>query len=78
MGAAKIAITVDGETLRVVDRWVRQGRYPSRSRAIQIALRQMQERWRRTRLREELSRIDPAEERALADERLAGETWPDT
>ena len=73
--ASKIAITIDPELLRVVDRWVAEGRYPNRSRAIQAALREKSERWRRTRLAEECARLDPAEERALADETFPGDRW---
>ena len=75
MPASKIAITVDPELLRIVDRWVAEGRYPNRSRAIQAALREKSERWRRTRLSEECARLDPAEERALADETFPGDLW---
>lgn len=78
MRAAKVGITLDERVLRVVDRWVRQGRYPNRSQAIQSALREKMERWKRTRLTEELSQLDPDEERALADEKLAGESWPES
>ncbi len=76
MSAAKIAITLDEHLLGMVDRWVKQGRYPNRSKAIQAALREKMERWQRTRLAEELAKLDRVEERALADERLVGEAWP--
>ncbi|MCH8843312.1 MAG: CopG family transcriptional regulator [SAR324 cluster bacterium] len=76
MSAAKIAITLDERLLGMVDQWVKQGRYPNRSKAIQAALREKMERWQRTRLAEELAKLDQAEERAMADERLAGEAWP--
>ena len=75
MGAAKVAITLDEQLLHMVDRWVKEGRYPNRSQAIQAALREKMERWKRTRLAEELAKLDREEERALADERLAGEAW---
>lgn len=75
MPSAKVAITVDRKLLKTVDRWVSQGRYPSRSRAIQAAIQEMFERWRRTRLAEALEHVDPAEEKALAEEWLLGETW---
>ena len=78
MGAAKVAITLDERLLRIVDRWVEQGRYPNRSQAIQAALREKMERWKRTRLAEELARLDRKEEQVLAEERLAGETWPES
>ncbi|MBI4566457.1 MAG: CopG family transcriptional regulator [Planctomycetes bacterium] len=77
MGAAKVAITLEERLLRMVDRWVKQGRYPNRSQAIQAALREKAERWKRTRLAEELAKLDVNAERELADERLAGEAWPD-
>jgi Arc/MetJ-type ribon-helix-helix transcriptional regulator len=78
MGAAKVAITLDEKLLRMVDGWVKQGRYPNRSQAIQAALREKMERWKRTRLVEELGKLDVAEERALAEEWLASETWPES
>lgn len=78
MGAAKVAITLDERLLRTVDRWVAQGRYPNRSKAIQTALREMTERWRRTRLATELAKLDPKQERALAEERLSEESWPES
>lgn len=78
MSAAKIAITLDQSLLRVVDRWVRQGRYPNRSKAIQAALRKDIEAWKRTRLAAELENVDPAEERAQAEEWLDGETWTES
>ena len=77
MSTAKVAITLDEQLLRTVDRWVKQGRYPNRSRAISAALREKLDRWERTRLAEELNKLDREEERSLADERLAGETWPE-
>ncbi len=77
MGAAKVAITLDERLLRMVDGWVKQGRYPNRSQAIQAALREKMERWKRTRLAEELANLDRNEEQVLADERLAGEAWPE-
>jgi Arc/MetJ-type ribon-helix-helix transcriptional regulator len=71
MGSAKVTITLDERVLRAVDYWVMQGRYPNRSRAIQTALREKIERWKQTRLIEELAKLDRIEERALADEGLA-------
>jgi Arc/MetJ-type ribon-helix-helix transcriptional regulator len=78
MRAAKVAITMDEQLLRTVDRWVKQGRYPNRSQAIQAAVREKIERWKRTRLAAELAKLDIRAERTLADERLAGETWPES
>ena len=75
MPSAKIAITIDQELLRTVDRWVAEGKFPNRSRAFQVAIREKQERWRRTRLAEECAKADPCEEQALAEEFLQGEEW---
>ena len=78
MGATKVAITIEERLLRTVDRWVKQGRYPNRSQAIQAALREKTERWERTRLAEELAKLDIEAERELADERLLSETLPES
>ena len=77
MGSAKVAITLDERLLRVVDRWVKQGRYPNRSKAIQTAVQEKMDRWKQTRLAEELAKLDSTEEKSLADEGLAGESWPE-
>ncbi len=78
MSTAKIAITLEKDTLREIDHWVKQGRFPSRSRAIQTALVEMTTRQGRRRLLEELSKIDRREERALAEAHFSGETpWPE-
>ena len=78
MGSAKVAITMEKDLLKQVDRWVTEGRYPNRSQAIQAAVREKLERARRRRLAEEASKLDPKEERALAEEGFAAgaEIWP--
>jgi len=75
MPAAKIAITIDAKLLRDVDLWVAEGRYPNRSQAIQTAVKEKHDRWRKTRLAEECAKLDPAEERAMADETFDGDLW---
>jgi Arc/MetJ-type ribon-helix-helix transcriptional regulator len=78
MATTKIAVTVDKETLREVDRWVKSGRFPSRSRAIQVALAEMIARRKRSRLANELAKLNLEEEKALAEEQFAGElAWPE-
>jgi len=78
MATTKVAITLESETLHEIDRWVRAGRFPNRSRAIQAALAEMLARRKRYRLIEELSKIDPRQERALAEETFSGEpAWPE-
>lgn len=75
MAAAKIAITLDRDLLRILDLWVAEGKYPNRSRAIQAAVREKTARWRRIRLAEECAKADPAEEQAMADETFEGDLW---
>ncbi|HEY3111793.1 MAG TPA: ribbon-helix-helix domain-containing protein [Chloroflexota bacterium] len=78
MPTAKVAVTIDRGLLGEVDRWVAAGEYPSRSSAVQAGLARLRgDRARRRRLLRELAKLDPHEERALADERLAAESpWP--
>jgi metal-responsive CopG/Arc/MetJ family transcriptional regulator len=77
MASAKVAITLDFQLLRTLDRWVKQCRYPNRSQAIQAALREKLERWKRIRLVEEVSKLNPREEKFLADEKISEEIWPE-
>ena len=78
MPTAKVAVTIDRQLLGEVDRWVAAGDYPSRSSAVQAGLARLRgERARRRRLLGELTKLDPGEERALAEEGLAAESpWP--
>jgi Arc/MetJ-type ribon-helix-helix transcriptional regulator len=73
----KIAVTLDERTVADLDRWVREGRYPNRSRALQSAVNLLSEREKRTRLARELSKIDPREERELAEQGLGDRSWPE-
>ncbi len=76
MATSKVAITISETTLREVERWVKQGRYPNRSRAIQAALEEKLRRDKRRRLIEEAAKLDPVEEQAMAEEGMGDETWP--
>lgn len=78
MRASRVTITMERRLLAQVDRWVARGRYPNRSQAIQAAVREKLERVRRRRLVEELAKLDPKQERALAEEGFAAEShsWP--
>jgi metal-responsive CopG/Arc/MetJ family transcriptional regulator len=79
MGRAKIAITIDEVTLKVLDRLVAERRFPNRSQAVQEALDEKLARLARSRLAEECAKLDPVLEQALADEGLDGELaeWPE-
>ena len=78
MAAAKVAVTLDERLLRDVDRWVADGEFPNRSKAIQAAINHLRESKRRQHtLLAELARLDPEEERTLADEVFVAEApWP--
>ncbi len=75
MPAAKIAITIDADLLRDVDLWVAEGKFPNRSKAIQAAVREKIERWKKTRLADECAKADPKEAQAEADETFLGDLW---
>jgi Arc/MetJ-type ribon-helix-helix transcriptional regulator len=76
---AKVAITLDETTVERLDRLVRQARFPSRSRAIQEAVAEKLERIKRGRLARECAKLDPEEERAMAEEGVGAEAdeWPE-
>jgi len=71
----KIAVTLDRRTVADLDRWVKEGKFPNRSRALQSAVDLLSERDRRTRLVRELAKLDPREEKQLAEEGLTDD-WP--
>ena len=79
MGRAKIAITLDEETLSEVDRLVSEHRFPNRSLAIQEAVDEKLERLSHNRLAQECAKLDPDLERALAEQGMGGELaeWPE-
>jgi Arc/MetJ-type ribon-helix-helix transcriptional regulator len=59
-----------------LDLWVREGRYPKRSRALQYSVDLLAAREKRNRLARELNKLDRAEEIRLADEDTGDESWP--
>jgi len=79
MSTSKVAITLDEELLKKLDRQVREGKFPNRSRAIQVAVEEKLARLDRTRLIRESAKLDPEIEQKLADEGLAEdfEEWPE-
>jgi metal-responsive CopG/Arc/MetJ family transcriptional regulator len=79
MAKIKVAVTLESELLRRVDRLVRDARYPNRSQAIEAAVAAQLERLERRRLAEECARLDPAAERAMAEEGLGEDAaaWPE-
>ena len=79
MSKSKIAVTLDESTLERLDELVDKSIFPSRSRAIQEAVEEKLARLKRTRLARECARLDPAFERALAEEGLSEDVseWPE-
>ena len=79
MPKTKVAITLDTELVQNLDDLVAQRRFANRSQAIETALAEKLARLAKTRLAQECAKLDPAEEKALAEEGLAGsaETWPE-
>jgi len=79
MAKVKVAVTLDEKTLAEVDQLVEQQIYPSRSQAIQEAVRAKLDRIQSRRLAEECAYLDPTFEKALAEEGLSTELeqWPE-
>ena len=79
MPAAKVAITIEEQLLRRIDRLVAQRRFANRSRAIQEAVRDKLDRLERGRLARECGKLNKSVEQRMADEGLAEdlEEWPE-
>ena len=79
MARSKVAVSLEGTTLDRLDQLVRDAVFPNRSQAIQIAVEEKLERIERSRLARECSKLDPAYERALAEEGLSEDLseWPE-
>jgi len=78
MSQTKVAISIEEGVLARVDALVRRKIYRNRSRAIQEAVQEKLERLERGRLAEECAKLDPAFEKAMADEGRSEEmaAWP--
>ena len=78
MSQAEIAVTLDEELLSRLDKLVNERRFPDRSRAVQEALRDKLDRLDRDQFALECGKLDPKEERELAEEGMAGDfkQWP--
>jgi metal-responsive CopG/Arc/MetJ family transcriptional regulator len=79
MARAKVAISLDENTLNKLDRLVKARVFPNRSQAIQEAVAEKISRLDRSRLARECAKVDPAFEKALAEEGLSTELaeWPE-
>jgi len=79
MGKAKIAITLDEDQVKKIDRLVRDDVFGNRSQAIQQAVTAQLQRLDHTRLARECAKLDKAFEQAIADEGLSEDLgqWPE-
>ena len=79
MRKTKLAVTLDSALVNELDRLVSKRRFANRSQAVEVAVAEKLERLAKARLARECAKLDPAEERAMAEEGLAGsrETWPE-
>ena len=79
MASAKIAITIDEHTLQRLDRLVRDRVFPNRSKVIQDAVEEKLKKLERNRLARESAKLDPAVEKAMAEEGVGEELkqWPE-
>ena len=78
MPRSKVAISLEESTLRRLDLLVRQAVFPNRSQAIQSAVDEKLELLERSCLARECAKLDPAFEKALAEEGMSEDLsqWP--
>ncbi len=79
MSTTKVAITLDEELLQRIDRMVAERKFPSRSRAIQLAVKAQIDRLDHRRLSRECAKLDPKYEQQVAEEGAAYDlaSWPE-
>ena len=79
MRTAKVAITLDENTLYKLDRLVKEHIFPNRSKAVQEAVSEKIERMEKKRLAQECAKLDQHFEKELAEEGISVELneWPE-
>lgn len=79
MARSKVAISLDESTLDRLDKLVQKQVFPNRSQAIEEAVTEKLARLERIRLAQECAKLDPAFEKALAEEGLSEDLteWPE-
>ena len=79
MATTKVAITLDKEVLDRLDSLVKNRVFPNRSKAVQKAVQEKLKRLERSRLARECAKLDPAFEKAMAEEGMSEELakWPE-
>ncbi len=76
MKTTRVTVTIDRKLLARLDALVEQDAYPSRSKAIQEAVRDKLAWLERSRLARECAKLDARAEQALADEGTSEELVP--
>ena len=79
MPKTKVALTLDADLVEQVDELVARRRFRNRSQAVEAALADKLRRVARTRLAIESAKLNPREEKRLAEEGLAADltSWPE-
>ena len=79
MAKTKIAVTLDIKTVKKIDNLVKKNIFPNRSQAIQEALQEKIKKMEHGRLARECAKLNPAFEKALAEEGMSEELseWPE-
>lgn len=79
MNSSKIAITLETNMLAQVDALVQNHTFPNRSRVIQAAVKEKLSRLNRSLLAQECAKLNPQDEKSLADEGLTEDLseWPE-
>jgi len=79
MPKQKVAVTIEKDLIIKLDRLVSEGKYPSRSSAVEDAVIERMVKVEKSRLAEESAKLDPSYEQAMADEGLIGDLseWPE-
>lgn len=79
MPKTKVALTLDAALLDQVDELVAKRKFRNRSQAVEAALSDKLHRLARTRLARESAKLNPAEEKRVAEEGLIGalDAWPE-
>ena len=79
MPKTKVALTLETRLLEQVDNLVERKQFRNRSQAVETALADKLHRLARTRLARESAKLNPREEKRLAEDGLidALESWPE-
>lgn len=78
MPKSKVAISLEESTVSRLDRLVKKQVFSNRSQAIEEAVTEKLARFEKSRLAQECAKLDPAFEKALAEEGLSEDSaeWP--